>query len=189
MYRTHMIMPGVLSADECAALRALEPELDLRAGTVTRAREERPDTRRSQVAWLQRSDDRFAWLFERIDRTLAAVNVQHFDVDYAPQGCAAFQYSVYGADEKGHYAAHMDDFLPATWPDSRKLSVVVQLSAPDAYEGGDLRFRDLPDDLPAEAREQGAMIVFPSILYHAVVPVTAGTRRSLVGWYSGPPWR
>lgn len=60
MYRTHLILPGVLDTEECASLRALEPELDLRAGTVTRAREARPNTRRSQVAWLQRSDDRLA---------------------------------------------------------------------------------------------------------------------------------
>ncbi|MGE0253524.1 MAG: 2OG-Fe(II) oxygenase [Alphaproteobacteria bacterium] len=189
MYRTHVIVPGVLAADECAALRALEPSLAFRAGTVSLARTDHPETRRSRVAWLRRDEARFAWLFDRLDRVLAAVNAQHFDVDYAPQGCAALQYSIYDAEEGGHYAAHMDDFLPATWPDARKLSVVVQLSAPGEYEGGTLRFRDIADALPEEARGQGAMMVFPSILYHAVEPVSVGTRCSLVGWYSGPPWR
>ncbi|MGE0256796.1 MAG: 2OG-Fe(II) oxygenase [Alphaproteobacteria bacterium] len=189
MYRTHVVVPGALTADECAALRALERSLEFRAGTVSLARAEHPETRRSRVAWLRRDEERFAWLFARIDRALAAVNAQHFDVDYAPQGCAALQYSIYDAGEQGHYAAHMDDFLPATWPDARKLSVVVQLSSPDEYEGGTLRFRDLADPLRKEAREQGTVIVFPSILYHAVEPVSVGTRCSLVGWYSGSPWR
>jgi len=176
-----VVVPGVLAGDECAALRALEPSLAFRAGTVSLARAEHPETRRSRVAWLRRDEERFDWLFARIDRVLAAVNAQQFDVDYAPQGCAALQYSIHDAGDNGHYAAHMDDFLPATWPDARKLSVVVQLSVTDEYQGGMLRFRDIGDALPEEARGQGAMTAFASILYHAVEPVIAGTRRSLVG--------
>jgi len=81
------------------------------------------------------------------------------------------------------------DFLRAKWPDARELSVIVQLSAADEYEGVALRFRDIPDALPEEARAQGAMVAFPSVLYHPVEPATVGMHRSLVGWYSAPPWR
>ena len=189
MYRTHVVVPGVLTGAECDALRALEPSLAFCAGTVSLARVEHPETRRSQVAWLRRHQERFGWLFERIDRVLSGINAQHFDVDYAPQGCATLQYSIYSADEQAHYTVYMDDFLPATWPDARKLSVIVQLSAPDEYEGGTLRFRDVGNELPPWACERGTVMMFPSILYHAVEPITAGTRRSLVGWYSEPPWR
>ena len=35
----------------------------------------------------------------------------------------------------------------------------------------------------------GSFIVFPSFIQHRVLPVTKGTRRSLVGWASGPKFR
>ncbi|MGE3506998.1 MAG: 2OG-Fe(II) oxygenase [Alphaproteobacteria bacterium] len=172
MYRTHVVIPGVLAADECAVLRALEPKLEFRAGTVSLVRAEQPETRRSRVAWLRRDEEHFAWLFARIDRVLAAVNLHHFDVDYAQQGCAAFQYSIYDADKRAHhYTTHIDDFLPASWPDARQLSVVAQLSAPGEYGGGTLRFRDVADEMPQWGCERGTALVLPSILYHSVETV------------------
>lgn len=78
MYRTHVVIPGVLAADECAVLRALEPKLKFRAGTVSLVRAEQPETRRLRVAWLRRDEERFAWVFARIDRVLAAVNAPNW---------------------------------------------------------------------------------------------------------------
>jgi PKHD-type hydroxylase len=43
-----------------------------------------------------------------------------------------------------------------------------------------------PSPDPALLRRRGAMIVFPSFVYHRVIPVKRGVRYSLVGWYEGP---
>ena len=67
---------------------------------------------------------------------------------------------------------------------SRILSVTVQLSDPDSYEGGDIQIKDFIAE-----RARGTIIVFNSNLLHRVHEVTAGTRYSLVQWYSGEPVR
>ena len=70
---------------------------------------------------------------------------------------------------------------------NRKLSISVQLSAPDEYSGGDLRLKGWdksPCIMPEELRNQGTVIVFPSMLLHEVTKVRAGIRYSLVQWHS-----
>jgi len=42
---------------------------------------------------------------------------------------------------------------------------------------------------PAEMREQGTVIFFPSFTRHAALPVTAGKRYSVAAWFDGPKWR
>ena len=75
--------------------------------------------------------------------------------------------------------------------------MVVQLSDPAEYEGGQLQLFDVYedsdadelDDFDAAASAQGSVIVFPSFEYHRVLPMRSGTRFSLVTWVSGPPFR
>ena len=81
------------------------------------------------------------------------------------------------------------------WDKVRKLSMTVNLTNPNNYAGGNLKF-----DLGAHAgkkrfkvceeiRPQGSIIIFPSFTYHCVTPVTRGTRYSLVLWSLGRPWQ
>ena len=67
---------------------------------------------------------------------------------------------------------------------TRKLSLTVQLSDEDSYEGGDLIFYNgsIKDKSP---RGKGSVIVFDSRLFHEITPVIKGTRHSLVKWYHG----
>ena len=74
----------------------------------------------------------------------------------------------------------------------RKLSMTIQLSDPDDYEGGDFVFNvnqigQSPDR--EQLRKKGTVLVFPSFIMHGVKPVTKGTRKSLVSWIEGPTWR
>ena len=70
---------------------------------------------------------------------------------------------------------------------SRKISIVVQLSDPLEYEGGELQISDGGTNRVCE-KTKGTIIIFPSYLLHRVTPVTKGTRRSLVLWVTGPPF-
>ena len=71
---------------------------------------------------------------------------------------------------------------------NRKLSLTVQLSDPDDYEGGALQFM-VNDKVVDAPRTRGTIIVFPSFVMHRVTPITRGIRRSIVGWVSGFPYR
>lgn len=71
---------------------------------------------------------------------------------------------------------------------ARKLSMTIQLSDPDDYEGGDLQFM-MNQKIVNAPREKGTIVIFPSFIMHRVTPITKGTRQSIVGWVSGPPYR
>lgn len=71
---------------------------------------------------------------------------------------------------------------------ARKLSMTIQLSDPDDYEGGDLQFM-MNQKIVNAPREKGTIIIFPSFIMHRVTPITKGTRQSIVGWVAGPPYR
>lgn len=38
-------------------------------------------------------------------------------------------------------------------------------------------------------REKGIIIIFPSFILHRITPITKGTRKSIVGWVAGAPFR
>ena len=69
----------------------------------------------------------------------------------------------------------------------RKLSVIIQLSDENSYEGGDLILQHY--EKPCKmSRKRGSVIIFPSFLLHKVEPVTKGIRNSLVIFAYGPPF-
>jgi PKHD-type hydroxylase len=77
----------------------------------------------------------------------------------------------------------------------RKISCTINISPPNTYEGGNLKF-DFGAHAGAdrfheceEIRPRGSIIVFPSFLHHCVTPVTSGTRYSLVMWALGDQWK
>ena len=66
----------------------------------------------------------------------------------------------------------------------RKISISVLLNDPAEYEGGDLEISTGTTNRLA-ARNKGAVILFPSYALHRVLPITKGTRYSLVAWIVG----
>ena len=72
----------------------------------------------------------------------------------------------------------------------RKLSTIVQLSNPDDYEGGEFQFfngEEEPEDL--KIKSQGSVIVFDSLDWHRLTPITSGVRYSLTQWSQGPKFQ
>ena len=64
----------------------------------------------------------------------------------------------------------------------------VQLSDEEEYEGGDLQFM-INNKIVDAPRKKGTIVIFPSFIMHRVTQITKGTRQSIVGWVSGPPYR
>jgi PKHD-type hydroxylase len=73
-------------------------------------------------------------------------------------------------------------------PAARKLSLVLQLSDPSEYEGGELQTMSGPNHCAVD-RQKGLIAAFPSYMLHRVTPVTKGTRYSLVVWICGPSFK
>ena len=105
-----------------------------------------------------------------------------FDLTLMPE---QIQYTEYYGIQEGGYEWHMDTGI--AMQNRRKVSVTVQLSHEDEYEGGDLEF-NIGKNLVAP-RQQGAAVIFPSFYLHRVTPVTKGTRKSFVLWVGGEPYR
>jgi PKHD-type hydroxylase len=98
------------------------------------------------------------------------------------------QYTKYFGEDEGFYNWHIDTFFADnTRAYDRKLSLIIQLSDSDEYEGGDFKLDaqcEAPD--PIELRKKGTVFVFPSYINHMVEPVTSGERKSIVSWIEGP---
>jgi PKHD-type hydroxylase len=59
------------------------------------------------------------------------------------------------------------------------------MTDPAEYEGGDLQII-INDDPVCVPKKKNRLIVFPSFRLHRVTPVTAGMRKTIVGWITGP---
>ena len=97
------------------------------------------------------------------------------------------QYSVYNVGD--HYETwHQDAENPTEEMAPRKISLSLQLSRPEDYEGGELQMGGVRD-MQVASKEFGSITLFPSFLPHCITPVTKGIRKSIVMWTSGPTFR
>lgn len=173
------------------------------------------DIRMSQVKWME--DQHLSQKFhEKLAAAIKLASVEnHWLWEFSH--FENFQFTNYtnrphlgGGD---FYTWHTDSSPVGTIHDEnhgmiRKLSVTIQLSDPDDYEGGrfewlepggafdNLRSIDntiyldnIRQSAPFSAKTKGSIIVFPSDVHHQVTPVTRGTRESLVGWLMGYPFK
>ena len=122
-------------------------------------------------------------IFEEANRRCFGVNVDKvFEIFYGE----------YHAADKGFYREHKDASLGSSGEVyDRKLSMTIQLSDSDEYEGGDFVFYDSSFEHPDKKllRQKGTAFVFPSILLHGIQPVTKGVRNCLVAFIEGPAWQ
>ncbi len=142
-----------------------------------------PDIRRSHVVLIDKTAAH-QWLYDRFLEAAKAMNERYFCVDIS--GIEGnIQIARYDSSDQGFYDWHTDfgDVAPR-----RKISISVQLSRPEDYDGGELElfFRNPPAQMD---RTRGAFIAFPSFAVHRVSPVTRGTRWSLVAWITGSRWQ
>ena len=144
------------------------------------------DFRQSTVRWFKRSDPKLSWVYSRLEEMFLQANEDTFGFDVA--GFRSIQFTEYDGAVEGKYDWHEDNSWKGTSPMDRKLSMVIQLTPTNEYEGGKLELAHDPFDSRVFAN-QGDVIVFPAFCRHRVVPVTSGKRFSLVTWATGPRFR
>jgi len=144
------------------------------------------DVRRSNVMWMPCNEHTF-WVFEILGNVVSKINSMFFRFDLTGFG-EHIQLTNYDSSELGMYGWHIDKGNNFEAP-SRKLSVVVQLSNPEDYEGGDLEVQPYGSEIFKVEKKRGYITFFPSWTLHQVTPVIRGNRQSLVAWISGPPFK
>jgi len=142
--------------------------------------------RKTDIAWIDHTPET-SFIYDSLGYIARQLNGQFFNFDiWGFQ--EDLQYTVYGQEES-HYTWHMDRGMSKSSGSApRKLSLVLQLSDPDEYEGGDLQLFTQPETITIE-KKKGLVVAFPSFIMHRVTPVTKGTRRTLVVWLTGPSFR
>tara|TARA_R110002020_G_C16164045_1_gene763577 strand:+ start:84 stop:707 length:624 start_codon:yes stop_codon:yes gene_type:complete len=126
-------------------------------------------------------DTKNEWLYSKISILINTLNNICVQQDWTGF-LETIQFARY--DVGDHYDIHFDGFKET----GRKLSMSVQLSDPEDYEGGLLKI-GLPNNPVTVTTEQGSVACFPSWMPHTIEPVTEGTRYSLVAWGHGPAVR
>jgi len=187
MKRNIIVAKKALSADLCNQI--IDRAKHNFEKAYTGQQETTNSIRQSQISWLN-GVIRHLDLYIPVMQLIHKVNLEfyHFDLgDPEP-----FQITKYDESNQGFYKPHRDGVYDSV-PQSetvRKLSVSIQLTSPEHYEGGTFEFPDDVDNFNVEdSMEQGTAIFFPSYMKHGVIPVTKGTRYSLVCWVHGPNFK
>jgi PKHD-type hydroxylase len=151
--------------------------------------------RNCKVGWL---NDK--WIYDILNPFIHTANKNagwNFQWDWNESS----QFTIY---KKGHYYGwHTDQSSHIIKHESkningktRKLSLTLQLTDKTKYEGGDFQFKWIKyskkDSLNIttvnDAKDIGTIIIFPSFIWHQVLPITKGKRESLVNWSVGKPF-
>lgn len=178
----YLVLPEVFSPEECrriiyADLPATQAHITrYDAGTFNDLQMHARNTKVKSVPQQMR----FLWLYQRVAESVRFVNQQcfHFRLDKLTD------LQILEYENTGFYGTHVDIGTGET--SRRKLSMVVFLTPPEEYEGGQLVLK--PWFTPVE-QAQGAIVFFPSYIPHEITPVTRGVRHTLVTWMLGPCFR
>lgn len=144
--------------------------------------------RRSKINWIENTQE-YSWIYERLSHVVSSVNAEYYRFDLTGFG-EPLQLSNYDESAHGMYGWHVDYGSGAGNSGiSRKLSLVLQLTDPAEYEGGNLQLLHSGAEPTTVRKQKGLVAAFPSFTLHQVTPVTKGSRQSLVVWISGPQFR
>lgn len=141
--------------------------------------------RSSTISWISVDEDS-EYLYRKITDIVLELNTRFYKFDLVEM--ETLQYTEYDSATKDFYRSHSDDGYNFNL--FRKLSLSIQLSDANSYEGGDLLFyRNQINEPVIAPKSKGTIIMFPSFVVHEVTPVTSGVRKSLVTWIQGPRFR
>lgn len=128
-------------------------------------------TRNSSVGWIS-AEDKNKWVYERILKCLEE-GMKYFKIDC--NKLEKLQYSIY---YKGcFYGWHSD----RTGETNRLLSLGIQLTDKDEFEGGTFQFYN-SGEVYSIPSEYGQTVIFPSDTIHQVTKIKVGEKRTIVSW-------
>jgi len=176
----------VFTKEECEKIISLTKNTNLSEGQIVNKNNlpdiKLPDIRTSKICWIN-CDEETKWIFSKMINCVFNLNSKYFQFNISGM-YEGLQFTNYKSPN-GKYAKHIDRVLDRP---VRKLSVSIQLTDPNNYEGGELYVYDNNKGTVME-KEQGDLVMFPSYMLHEVKPVTKGERNSLVAWITGEQFK
>ena len=169
---------NAFSKEECQTIVNIAKNKNFIKGKTTN----KSNVRKSNITWLNPADD-MDWVFRKVTDIVLNLNEQFFKFNLFGIN-EGFQFTNYKAPS-GKYGKHVDRGMNIP---VRKLSISIQLTNPEEYEGGELYLYD-DDKGTLMDKTQGTLILFPSYVLHEVMPVTKGERNSLVSWVTGKSFK
>ncbi len=145
-----------------------------------------PSVRKSDTMWLPRTlDTRF--LYTRIATIARTINEKYFHFDltgYIDEGILYLDYNQQG----DHYDWHIDNSQSYRGnKDPVKLIVILQLSDPSEYCGGDAEIAGT--GITVIPKRKGLIYAIPGYTAHRVTPLLSGRRTILSSWFTGPAFK
>jgi PKHD-type hydroxylase len=180
---TFVSWPNAFTDEELEKILDHLKTLPTNAGGVGGSSDVSPDIRKSQIAWLSNTPE-ISWFYDRMAFVARQLNAKFYNFDLYGF-LEDMQFTIYKDDNESHYTWHID--MSDQAPAPRKLSLVLQLSDPSEYEGGELQ--TMTGSTNAVDKQKGLIAAFPSYMVHRVTPVTKGTRYSIVIWVCGPSFK
>ena len=171
----------VLTPSQCMMIRQDAEAIGMKRATVMKkdGTSRRSFARSCSSCWIPYSIHH-NWIYNIMRELTDAINGEHWRFDVT--GMQQLQILKYNPLQQFWW--HFDTYTGS----DRKLTAVVNLSAPHEYVGGGLQVKaDMIDS--KFAREQGAGCWFPSYIEHRARAPIWGTRWVLVAWLTGPAWR
>lgn len=184
------LIEGVLSKEECERLlEAYKDDSLYENGLVSTGGDfdHRPDIRLVRV--MDITGEMEPQLYDTITAAVKKANDELFQFDlyglWNDFVLGSYQ-SDNGEDGCSHFTWHSD--IGAGTSAYRKLSIIIALSDPDDYQGGE--FEVFYSGVKNYGRlPQGSMMIFPSYMPHRVKAVIFGTRKVLINFAVGPRFR
>lgn len=183
-----IVVPNVFTPDECNALIAELDEKELEAGTIYRKFDEEyrvvvcSDTRDCVQYRMESPLTEFVELRQRLHDLGRKINDEHFHFNLDGFPYDRMVYVRY--DDGGFFGPHKDAFGTEEIG-FRKLSMSLQLSPDEDFEGGDIYI----SPYGVQEMSQGDVVIFPPYMIHHVTPVK-GVRKVIVNWCcSGTPFQ
>jgi PKHD-type hydroxylase len=170
---------NAFSKEECQTIINIAKDKGLVKGTTTGE----SNVRDSKICWLYPVNN-MDWVFRRVTDITLNLNERFFKFDLFGLN-EGFQFTNYEAPS-GKYGKHVDRGMNIP---VRKLSISIQLTNPEDYDGGELKLYNGEEEGTVMDKTQGTLIIFPSYVLHEVMPVTKGERNSLVTWVTGKQFK
>ena len=170
---------NAFSEKECKEIIDIGNKYILEEGKTTGSKKE---YRKAKIVWLFPYEET-TWIYRRLANIANELNNKYFK--FQIDGFAEGLQFTYYKEPDGKHSKHIDRDKNSF---TRKLSIIIQLSNPKTYKGGDLLLH-IDEPKTKIEKQIGKLVMFPSYLLHEVTPVLKGERYSLVAWLTGKPFK
>lgn len=184
--KDHLFIKNFFTENELLKVISLEKNLDFEQGKVSGKTSPYRAVESCFVHLPEVVDPttKEAWLTKLFNEKIKKINKGFNDSIDVSGGIERDCFSFLKYKEGDHFDWHLDNVnsnrkkLIAR----RNMTLIIQLSAPKDYEGGEVLLRVGDEELAISKEKNFACAFLSTKVYHKVCPVKSGIRKSIVMW-------